>query len=148
MTNFASRAMSHGRFVVHRHQARNLHDDFRLERDGVFKSWAIPKGMPTEDRVQRLALQTADHDLAFGDFEGTIPAGEYGAGAITVWDRGEYVEEQWSDYEITVSLHGAVVTGRYRLLRFARGGDRAWLLWRVPDEPAATSSEDAGILGG
>jgi putative restriction endonuclease len=85
------------RFVVQRHQARTLHYDFRLSKDGVFKSWAVPKGLPEQAGIRRLALVTKDHDLAFGDFEGTIPAGEYGAGSIEIWDRGEYTEMKWSD---------------------------------------------------
>lgn len=78
------------RFVIQEHSARTLHFDFRLERDGVFKSWAIPKGLPERQGVRRLAIRVADHTLAFGDFEGTIPEGEYGAGNVEIWDRGTY----------------------------------------------------------
>ncbi|MGI6416587.1 MAG: DNA polymerase ligase N-terminal domain-containing protein [Thermoguttaceae bacterium] len=116
------------RFVIQRHQARTLHYDFRLEREGVFKSWALPKEIPTKHGIQRLAIETADHDLAFGDFEGAIPDGEYGAGTIEIWDRGTYTEDRWEDDLISVTLAGAVVNGRYTLRRFARGGDKAWLL--------------------
>jgi bifunctional non-homologous end joining protein LigD len=119
------------RFVIQRHQARTLHDDFRLEHDGVFKSWALPKGMPTEVGVRRLAIQTADHDLAFGNFEGTIPPDEYGAGTITIWDQGYYTEDRWDDEVITVILAGTIVFGRYTLVRFPRGGNRVWLVFKV-----------------
>jgi len=121
------------RFVIQRHQARTLHDDFRLEHEGVFKSWALPKGMPIEVDVRRLAIQTADHELAFGDFEGTIPAHEYGAGVIEIWDRGGYVDEVWTDDVITVILVGTRIRGRYTLLRFRRRDERAWLLYRATE---------------
>ena len=123
----------HRRFIIQRHQARTLHFDFRLERGGVFKSWALPKGVPTEPGEQRLAIETADHELAFGDFEGTIPPGEYGAGSIEIWDRGEYSEERWDAQHITIVLAGATIRGRYTLVKFARGGDKAWLLFRVAE---------------
>jgi DNA ligase D-like protein (predicted 3'-phosphoesterase) len=90
------------RFVVQRHQGRTLHYDFRLERDGVFRSWAVPKGVPEELGIRRLAVQVPDHALAFGDFEGIIPAGEYGAGKIEIWDRGSYELHAWSDASITL----------------------------------------------
>ena len=118
------------RFVIQQHHARTLHYDFRLEHGGVFKSWALPKGMPTEPGVQRLAIETADHDLAFGDFEGTIPPGEYGAGTIEIWDQGTYSEEEWSHRTITIVLQGAVAMGRYSLICFPRGGKNAWLMTR------------------
>jgi DNA ligase D-like protein (predicted 3'-phosphoesterase) len=117
-----------GRFVVQRHQARTLHYDFRLEKDGVFKSWAVPKGLPEEPGVQRLALATDDHDLAFGDFQGQIPAGEPGAGAVELWDRGTYTVHDWTDSFVSVTLAGSRYVGGYSLVRFERGGARAWLI--------------------
>ena len=119
-----------GRFVVQRHDARTLHYDFRLERDGVFVSWEVPKGLPEEAGVQRLAIQVPDHALEFGDFEGTIPAGEYGAGPIEIWDRGSYELQEWSDERIVIVLHGQRYSGRYVLIRFRRKGEREWLLAR------------------
>jgi DNA ligase D-like protein (predicted 3'-phosphoesterase) len=116
--------------VIQRHQARSLHYDFRLEHGGVYKSWALPKGLPEDIGVCRLAIQTADHDLAFGDFEGTIPDDEYGAGSIKVWDRGDYLEETLSDAVIAVVLRGTVISGRYTLVQFLRGGDGAWLVFK------------------
>jgi len=115
-----------------------LHYDFRFERNGIFKSWALPKQPPTEEGVRRLAIQTEDHDLDFGEFEGMIPEGEYGAGTIAIWDRGDFVEEEWSARAITVFLHGAIMLGRYRLVRFPRQGDRAWLFWKSSERIGAT----------
>lgn len=80
--------------------------------------------------VRHLAIQTADHDLAFGDFEGTIQPGEYGAGGIAIWDHGYYREDKWDDEVIAVTLTGTIVCGRYTLVRFPRAGNRAWLLFK------------------
>ena len=121
------------RFVVQRHDARTLHYDFRLEREGVFVSWAVPKGLPEEAGVQRLALRVEDHDLSFGDFEGEIPEGQYGAGTIEVWDRGVFDLLNWSEERIDVRIHGQRYSGRYVLLRFRRKGEREWLLSRTSE---------------
>jgi bifunctional non-homologous end joining protein LigD len=121
------------RFVVQRHDARTLHYDFRLERDGVYVSWAVPKSLPEEAGVQRLAIKVEDHALTFGDFEGEIPAGQYGAGTVEIWDRGMYEPHAWSDDRIEVTLHGERFRGRYVLLRFRRKGEREWLLSKAHD---------------
>ncbi len=118
------------RFVVQEHHARTHHFDLRLEKDGVFKSWAVPKGIPTEPGVRRLALQVEDHDLPFGGFEGEIPAGEYGAGVIRIWDRGCYSPVEWADDKIVFDATGTVMVGRYTLVRFNRGGPSEWLLMK------------------
>jgi bifunctional non-homologous end joining protein LigD len=103
----AARKTSGNSFVIHEHHARNLHWDFRLEHDGVLVSWALPKGVPTEYKKNHLAVQTEDHPLEYGKFEGVIPAGEYGAGQVLIWDEGKYSLEKWRDgEEVIVTLEG------------------------------------------
>ena len=123
------------RFVVQKHAARTLHYDFRLERDGVFRSWAVPKGVPERAGEKRLAIQVEDHTLEFGDFDGTIADGEYGAGRIEIWDRGHYESGDWREENILFTLHGQRYRGQFRLIRFPRGGARAWLLVKSADPP-------------
>ncbi|MWB98119.1 ATP-dependent DNA ligase [Agromyces seonyuensis] len=126
------------RFVVQEHHASRLHWDFRLERDGVLKSWAVPKGIPVVDAhppIQHLAVEVEDHPLEYGSFAGTIPAGEYGGGEVTIWDDGTYDLEKWRDAEIIVTLHGRpggpIGAGRYVLIRTSGSGEKAqWLLHR------------------
>jgi bifunctional non-homologous end joining protein LigD len=118
------------RFVVQKHRARTLHYDFRLERDGVFKSWAVPKGVPETIGPRRLAVQVPDHPIEYGSFEGTIPKGEYGAGTVEIWDEGTYELLEWTDDSIGFVLHGSRLHGTYSLIRFARKGPRDWLLFR------------------
>ncbi len=120
------------RFVVQRHSARRLHYDVRLERDGVLLSWAVPHGLPLETGRRRLAVRTEDHPLAYADFEGEIPPGEYGAGSVEIWDRGTYeLVEEKPDGGLTVDLHGVKLDGRWTLVPASLGGDpRNWLLLR------------------
>ncbi len=118
------------RFVVQLHRARSLHYDFRLERDGVFKSWAVPKGIPEEVGPRHLAVQVPDHALEYGSFSGTIPEGEYGAGTVEIWDEGTYELLEWSDTAIGFILHGRRLQGSYSLIRFQRKGPRDWLVFR------------------
>lgn len=120
-------------FVIQEHHARALHWDFRLERDGVLVSWAVPKGLPMDPKTNRLAVQTEDHPLEYADFAGEIPGAEYGGGRVTIWDRGTYVTEKWSDREVMVVLAGRRVSGRYVLIR-TRG--KNWLLHRMDPAPA------------
>ena len=122
-----------GRFVVQKHRARTLHYDFRLERDGVFRSWAVPKGVPEAVGVRRLAVQVPDHPLEYGSFEGVIPEGEYGAGTVEIWDEGTYDLLEWTDDTIGFILHGQRLRGMYSLVRFQRKGPRDWLLFRRSD---------------
>ena len=117
-------------FVIQKHNSRTLHYDLRLEKDGVFKSWAVPKGVPEGQGVRRLALQVEDHALAFGDFQGVIPEGEYGAGTIEIWDRGTYELQEWQDDRIVFTLFGERLKGTYNLVRFRHGRDREWLIFR------------------
>ena len=116
-------------FVVQEHHASSLHWDLRLERDGVLKSWAVPKGPPEARGVRRLAVRTEDHPVEYADFEGTIPQGEYGGGPISIWDRGEYETEKWREDEIIVHLRGERLKGRYCMIMF-RGQPGNWLLFR------------------
>ncbi|GGM78896.1 hypothetical protein GCM10012275_56920 [Longimycelium tulufanense] len=108
-------------FVIQEHHARRLHWDVRLERGGVLVSWAVPKGLPPEPGTVRLAVHTEDHPLEYADFDGEIPAGEYGAGTVTIWDRGRYETVKWSTDEVSVVLHGDRVRGRYVFFRRHRG---------------------------
>jgi DNA ligase D-like protein (predicted 3'-phosphoesterase) len=121
------------RFVIQEHFARTHHFDFRLERNGVFKSWAVPKGIPIKTGVKRLAVQVEDHPLEWGEFEGEIPSGEYGAGTVHIWDRGTYESREWKSNQIGLVLHGAKLQGRYELVRFERAGERVWLILKLPD---------------
>lgn len=116
------------RFVVQEHHARRLHWDFRLEMDGVLKSWAVPKGVPTELGVKRLAMQVDDHPLSYFDFEGNIPEGQYGAGTVKLWDKGLYVLTVREPRKIHILLKGRKLEGDYRLINFK---DRNWLIYRV-----------------
>jgi len=128
------------RFVVQEHHARSLHWDMRLERDGVLVSWAVPKGLPPDPDTVRMAVQTEDHPIEYLTFSGDIPAGEYGAGRMTIWDTGTYETEKWRPREVIVTLHGERARGRYVLIRADREADRgsgrdAWILRRSDPAP-------------
>ncbi|MGC9668752.1 non-homologous end-joining DNA ligase [Planosporangium sp. 12N6] len=125
-------------FVIQEHHARRLHWDFRLEHDGVLVSWALPKGLPDEPRTNHLAVHTEDHPLEYASFSGEIPRGEYGGGLVTIWDRGEYECEKWTDREVKVVLHGGRARGRYALIR--THGEN-WLIHRM--EPPASGPTPA-----
>lgn len=116
------------KFVVQEHNARTHHFDFRLEKDGVFKSWAVPKGLPEKTGLKRLAFQVDDHDLTFGDFEGPIPEGQYGAGEVRIWDKGTYDLDEWTDQTISITLKGTHVSGQFNMIRFKRGKPNEWLI--------------------
>jgi len=126
-------------FVIQEHHARRLHWDFRLEHDGVLVSWALPKGVPTDAKVNHLAVQTEDHPIEYGGFEGRIPAGEYGAGEVTIWDAGSYELEKWREgEEVIVVVHGEKHgTHRYALIHSGGSGGRAennWLIHLMKDQ--------------
>jgi bifunctional non-homologous end joining protein LigD len=119
-------------FVIQEHHARALHWDFRLERDGVLVSWALPKGLPMDPDTNHLAVHVEDHPLDYGKFEGTIPKGEYGAGRVTIWDHGTYEIEKWRTDEVMVVLHGTRATGRYVLFPTS---DKNWMIHRMDPAP-------------
>ncbi|MHB8589106.1 MAG: non-homologous end-joining DNA ligase [Candidatus Dormibacteraceae bacterium] len=122
------------RFVVQEHHARRLHWDFRLEREGVLVSWAVPKGVPADPKKNHLAVHVEDHPLGYIDFAGDIPAGNYGAGHVSIWDHGTYETEKFSDREVMIVLHGKRLQGRYVLFR--TNGEN-WMIHRMdpPQDP-------------
>jgi DNA ligase D-like protein (predicted 3'-phosphoesterase) len=122
-----------GRFVVQEHHASRLHWDFRLEMDGVLKSWAVPKTPPTIPGVRRLAVAVEDHELDYISFEGTIPEGEYGAGSVEIWDKGTYEVESKKPEKLVFELHGERMMGRYILVHFTEK-DENWLLFKTKSE--------------
>src|SRR3954466_5541504 len=124
-------------FVVHKHAARNLHFDLRLEMDGVLRSWAVPKGPSYDQAEKRLAVKVEDHPLEYGDFEGVIPAGNYGAGGVIVWDRGEWVPlEDWREGlekgKLLFELKGYKLHGKWTLVKIKKS-ERDWLLIKERD---------------
>jgi bifunctional non-homologous end joining protein LigD len=131
------------RFVVHEHHARRLHWDLRLEHDGALASWAVPNGIPDDPRQNRKAVHVEDHPLSYIDFHGTIPAGNYGAGEVTVWDHGVYVCEKWEPGKIVVAFQGERLQGRYALFR-AGAQEKDWMMHRMdpPVDPAAEEIPD------
>lgn len=132
-------------FVVQKHLASHLHYDFRLEIDGVLKSWAVPKGPSASPKEKRLAVATEDHPLQYASFEGVIPAGEYGAGKVIVWDRGTFqnlkdgktLEESYSTGHLVINLQGEKLKGGYSLLRTKMG----WLMVKMEDAFARPLSD-------
>jgi DNA ligase D-like protein (predicted 3'-phosphoesterase) len=153
-------------FVIQKHDASNLHYDFRLEVDGVLKSWAVPKGPSTDPSVKRLAIPTEDHPFGYTDFEGVIPEGEYGAGTVMVWDTGPYrnlraekdkdelsMKESISEGKVEVWLEGKKLQGGHVLIRTGKGDDSRWLLIKEDDDKAdarrnPTSTEPKSVLTG
>jgi DNA ligase D-like protein (predicted 3'-phosphoesterase) len=152
-------------FVVQKHDAKRLHYDFRLEVEGVLKSWAVPKGPSLDPREKRLAVPTEDHPLEYATFEGVIPAGEYGAGTVLVWDTGPYrnltekkgiplsMPEAVAHGHLKVWLLGRKLKGGYALTRFKTGRDESWLLVKADDDEAdagrdPVGTEPASVLSG
>ena len=126
------------RFVVQEHHATRLHWDFRLERDGVLVSWALPRGVPLDPGDDHLAVHTEDHPLDYYDFTGEIPKGQYGGGKVTRWDAGTYEAEKWEEGKVVVTLHGGRVEGRYSLFRTGRPGTKDaknWMIHRMDPPP-------------
>ena len=140
------------RFVIQEHHARRLHYDFRLERDGVLVSWAVPKNLPETTSVNHLAVHTEDHPLEYATFEGSIPKGEYGGGEVIVWDSGTYETEKFRDHgpdgpekggEVIVTLHGAKIEGRYALIQT---GGKNWLAHRMKEQATFSPKDMAPML--
>src|SRR5205809_4244493 len=132
-------------FVVQRHDARRLHYDFRLERNGALASWAVPKGVPLEPGQQHLAVHVEDHPLDYATFEGEIPKGEYGAGTVEIWDSGTYeLVEEKRDGGLTVRLHGKRLEGTWALVPAKLSGDpKNWLIIRKREDGTSTPAKRA-----
>ncbi len=131
-------------FVVQRHKATNLHYDFRLEIEGILKSWAVPKGPSAAIGEKRLAILVEDHELDYASFEGTIPEGQYGAGTVEIWDKGTYQNIKHDKDnkivpmskcieigQVEIKLTGKRVVGNYRLVRFREKPKEMWLLFKM-----------------
>jgi bifunctional non-homologous end joining protein LigD len=128
------------RFFIQRHSARRLHYDLRLEMDGVLKSWALPHGPTLDPAIKRLAVHVEDHPFAYGSFEGTIPSGNYGAGIVTLWDRGTYEwlgpktpAQMWESGDLKLRFHGHKIVGEFALVRTNRAKGKDWLLIKKKD---------------
>lgn len=117
-----------GIYVVQKHAATHLHFDLRLEMDGVLKSWAVPKELPTSPGVKRLIVQVEDHPLNYANFEGNIPAGEYGAGKVEIWDKGRYKMVDRKENKLVVDINGTRLKGTYVLVRFK--SEKNWLFFK------------------
>ncbi len=119
-------------FVVHEHHASHLHWDLRLQIRNVLRSWAVPKQPPRSKNLKRLAIEVEDHPMSYADFEGEIPEGNYGAGQVKIWDKGELRIIEMDDKKIEFELRGRKLLGRYVLIRAKLGGDnKNWLLMKV-----------------
>lgn len=144
-------------FVIQRHKASHLHYDFRLEMDGVLKSWAIPKGPSMNPGDKRLAIQVEDHPLEYGTFEGTIPEGNYGAGIVEIWDSGVYSDtimsgqrvdekqmlEGLKEGNLKFRLYGKKLKGEFTLVKMKGRNDNSWLLMKHKDEFAINEKYDS-----
>lgn len=145
-------------FVIQKHAASHLHYDFRLEMEGVLKSWAVPKGIPTTKAEKRLAMHVEDHPIDYGDFEGTIPEGNYGAGSVMVWDTGTYEALDGDALaalqkgKLRIRLEGKKLKGEWTLVRMRGGeeGKEPWLLIKSGEsmEKITPKADDRSALSG
>ncbi len=130
-------------FVVQKHHARTLHYDFRIEIDGVLKSWAVPKGPSMNPKDKRLAILVDDHDMEYADFEGEIEEGEYGAGSVEIWDKGNYsnvqgkksitMNDAFDNGHIEIKLNGKRLHGNFAMIRMKKGDGKNWLLVKMKE---------------
>ena len=120
-------------FVIHRHEASHLHWDLRLEIGGVLKSWAVPKEPPKTKNVKRLAIQVEDHPIEYAEFEGIIPEGNYGAGKVEIWDKGNYKLKEKTKNKIEFILYGKKLKGNFVLVKTHYGNkpEKSWLWFKV-----------------
>lgn len=118
-------------FVVHKHHAKKLHWDLRLEMEGVLKSWAVPKKPPLKAGIKKLAVQVDDHALEYAAFEGEIPEGMYGAGKVIIWDKGDYELVEREKDKIVADFKGKKLKGKYALIRFRKSGEKNWLFFKL-----------------
>ncbi len=123
-------------YVIQRHKASHLHYDLRLEEEGVLKSWAIPKPPPEEVGIRRLAVQTEDHPLGYEDFEGIIPEGEYGAGTVETWDRGDYLPLEADPAKRVIEIKGKKLKGKHALIKLKpkNPDDKNWLFFKLKND--------------
>lgn len=154
-------------FVIQKHDATNLHYDFRLEIDGVLKSWSIPKGPSVDPKIKRMAIPTEDHPIDYGDFEGVIPEGQYGGGTVMIWDRGTFeniktdddanpinLKKSFENGVIEIFLNGEKLKGGYSLVKMKSGKMSGnWLLTKRDDDQAdarrnPTSTENKSVKTG
>lgn len=124
-------------FVVHKHSAKRLHYDFRLEHDGVLKSWAVPKEPSSDPKIKRLAISVPDHEIEYAKFSGVIPEGQYGAGKVEIWDGGEYTPEKFAEDEVICDLRGKKLTGRFCLIKLKKNNPagKNWLFFKMAKKP-------------
>lgn len=152
-------------FVVQKHDATNLHYDFRLELDGVLKSWAVPKGPSLDPKEKRLAMMVEDHPFDYKDFEGVIPKGNYGAGEVIVWDKGTYhsigtddrkesiplLKKGLEKGDLKITLHGEKLNGQFALVNMKKPKQNAWLLIKKKDDYATEKDilkDDRSVVSG
>jgi len=144
------------RFVIQKHAASHLHFDFRLELDGLMKSWAVPKGPSYDPSVRRLAMQVEDHPIEYNTFEGTIPTGQYGGGTVMLWDKGTYEPEGGGDEDalrrgyakgdLKIVLHGKRLRGGWVLVRMRRGEDSGRAQWLLIKHRDAFARADYDVV--
>lgn len=122
-------------FVIQEHFASHHHFDFRIEMDGVLKSWAIPKEFPQKKGEKKLAIEVEDHPIEYANFEGEIPEGYYGAGTVKIWDKGSYNLLEKDERKLVIDVNGEKIKGKYVLLFFKKEKDKnLWLIFKKKDE--------------